>query len=87
MKKNIASMANETMNATELAPRNERDRKYSNCTIGARPCRSTSTNATIPTTAVASRETIAGDPQCQRLPSTSASTSAVSPTESAAMPG
>src|SRR3954452_13840020 len=87
MKKNIASIANETMNATELAPRNERERKNSNCTIGVRPCLSTRTNATRPTTAVASSDTTATELQPQLLPSTRASTRAVSPIEMAAMPG
>ena len=86
MKKNIASMANETMNATVFAPRNERERKNSNCTIGALPCISTSTNAVRPTTAVTSRAMISGEPQPQPLPSTSASTSALRPTLSVPMP-
>src|SRR3954471_3971352 len=86
MKKNIASMANETMNATVFAPRNERERKNSNCTMGALPCVSTSTNAVRPTTAMTSSTTISGEPQPQPLPSTSASTSALRPTESVPMP-
>ena len=86
-KKNIASIANVTMNATVLAPTNDLDRKYSNCTMGARPRSSTITKATSPTTAVARSATIGVDPQCQRFPSTSARTSAVSPSDSAAMPG
>src|SRR3954470_19594817 len=86
MKKNIASIANETMNATVFAPRNERERKNSNCTIGALPWSSTSTKATRPTTAVASSATISVDPQPQLLPSTSASTSAERPTDSAPIP-
>ena len=71
-KKNIESIANVTMKATEFAPRNERERKYSNWTIGARPRSSKTTNAANATTAVTSSATIAGDPQCQRLPSTRA---------------
>src|SRR3954453_9460460 len=87
MKKNIASIANDTMNATELAPRNERDLKNSNWTIGVRPRISTSTKPTRPTTAVTSSETIAVEPQPQLLPSTRASTNAGRPIEMAAMPG
>src|SRR3954470_2831431 len=86
MKKNIASIANETMNATVFAPRNERERKNSNCTIGVLPWSSTSTKATRPTTAVASSATISVDPQPQLLPSTRASTSAERPTDSAPIP-
>ena len=87
MKKNMASIANDTMNATELAPTNERDLKNSNWTIGVRPRISTSTNPARPTTAVASSETIAAEPHPHLLPSTRASTRAVSPIEIAAMPG
>ena len=35
MKKNIANIANVTMNATRLAPRNVRERKKLKSTIGA----------------------------------------------------
>src|SRR3954447_5871914 len=86
MKKNIASMANETMNATMFAPRNERERKNWNWTIGALPCVSTSANAGRPTTAVISSATLSGEPQPQPLPSTSASTSADRPMLNVPMP-
>ena len=79
-------MANVTTNATVFAPRNVRERKNSNWTIGALPCISTSTNATSPTAAVTRRATISGEPQPQPLPSTSASTSADRPTERVPMP-
>src|SRR3954451_18592209 len=86
MKKNIASIANETTNAAVFAPRNERDLKNSNWTIGTLPRSSTTANATRPTTAATSRATISVEPQPHELPSTSASTSDERPTDSAPMP-
>ena len=87
MKKNIASIANETRKATTFEPRNERERKKAKSTIGARERSSISTNATSAMAAVTSRATIRPEPQCHWLPSTIASTIAVNPTVIAPIPG
>src|SRR3981081_414416 len=87
MKKNIASIANDTMNATMLAPRKVRERKNLKSTIGALERSQLTTQPTITTTASTSSDTVLVLPQCQRLPSTRASTSAVSPIVMAAIPG
>ena len=63
-----------------------RDRKNAKLTIGALAPRSIITNATSATAATARSEITRADPQRQLLPSTSASTSAVSPIVTAAMP-
>ena len=86
-KKNIASIPNETMNATTFAPRNCFERSASKSTTGAADRRSIATNAAPEATLSASSPMIPGEPQPQALPSTSANTSAVSDTVSAAMPG
>jgi hypothetical protein len=75
------------MNATRLAPRKERERKNRKSTIGSTTRRSTSAKATRPTAEMASRATIAAEPQPHELPSTRASTRAERPTVIAATPG
>src|SRR4051795_5001403 len=87
MKKNTANMANEIVNATTLAPRNERERKNAKSTIGASDVRSIATNVVSPSTATTSTQMTRAEPQPHELLSTSASTSPVSPTVSEAMPG
>ena len=86
MKKNIASIANETTKATAFAPTNDRERKNWNWTIGVLPRSSTMTNATRPTIAAASSSSIRVDPQPHLLPSTRVRTSAERPTEMVAIP-
>ena len=85
-KKNWANIANVIMKPTMLAPTEVRERKKLKSIIGARTRSSITTKAASATAARANRPTIRGEPQCQLLPSTSASTSAVNPTVSAAMP-
>src|SRR4051812_46899181 len=75
------------MNATMLAPRNERDRKNLKSTIGLADRVSMTAKATRPTTATASRPTMRAELQPQLLACTSARTSAVRPTVIAATPG
>ena len=70
-----------------MAPTNERERKKAKFTIGALTRRSITTKAERLTTETASRAMIRPEPQCQGLPSTSASTSVARPTVSAAIPG
>src|SRR4051794_5321850 len=86
-KKNIASIANEMMNATRFAPRNDRERKKVKSTIGSGLRTSAETKAAIADAEVASRAMIAGESQPHALPSTSASTSEPSPTEIVRTPG
>ena len=86
-KKNWENIANVTKNATRFEPRNERERKKLKFTIGAREWSSIWTNASSPSAAVANRPRIAGEPQCQLLPSISASTSAVRLSVSVTIPG
>src|SRR5437016_842942 len=87
MKKNIASIAKLTTNATTFAPRNDRERKKLKSTIGQALRISTATNAASATTAIASRVTIRAEPQCQELPCTRASTRAARPIVIVATPG
>ena len=87
MKKNIASIANDTTKATRLVPRNERERKNEKSTIGLRTRSSMATNATSAKAASANRPTIRPEPQPQRLDSTSPRTRPVSPMVSVATPG
>src|ERR671928_1262157 len=87
MKKNIASIANETMKATRLAPKNERERKKRKSTIGSALRTSATAKATNAAAATASSPTTAGEPQPQELPSTSASTSVPRATLIVATPG
>ncbi len=87
VKKNIASIANDTMNAIAFVPRNVCERNSVKSTIGSSTRRSITAKAVRPTAAVASSATISGDPQPQLLPSISASTSAVRPVEMVKMPG
>src|ERR1019366_1583878 len=86
-KKNWASIAKETMKATRLEPRKERERKKPKSTIGATVRRSITAKATIDAIASASSPITRAEPQCQALPSTSASTIEVNPTVIAAIPG
>jgi hypothetical protein len=86
MKKNIASIANDTTKAMPFVPRNARLRRNENSTIGNRVRPSTIANDTSPATEAAARARIRGEPQPQPLPSTSASTSAPIPTVSVATP-
>ena len=87
MKKNIASIANETMKPTMFAPRKVFERNSEKSTIGSRTRGSMSAKLTRPTAAVSSRPMSSGEPQPHELPSIRASTSAVSPTESVTIPG
>src|SRR5689334_12313809 len=76
------------MKAITLAPKNVRDLKNSNCTIGAAEyLASTSTKPISATAATTSRAMILVDPQPQLLLSTSARIRAVRPIDSVAMPG
>src|SRR5205085_12385406 len=86
-KKNWENIANVTKNATRFEPRNERERKKTKSTIGARERSSIRTNAASPTAASTNSPITTGDPQCQLLPSTSASTSAVRLAVSVTIPG
>src|SRR3954452_465369 len=87
MKKNIASIANDTMNATKFAPRNDFERKNVKSTIGSALRRSAETNATVAATETPSSARIAGELQPHELPSTSATTSAPRATEIVSTPG
>src|SRR2546430_6280245 len=87
MKKNIASIENVTTKATRLAPRNDRARKKEKSTIGTFTRISITTKATSATAASANSARIGVEPQPHELPSTSASTTAVSPVVRVAMPG
>ena len=86
-KKNIANIANETMNATTLAPKNVRERKKSKSTIGARRLRSITTNAASETSASANRPSTRAEAQPHELLWMSPSTSAPSAIVSVVMPG
>src|SRR5919107_1027017 len=86
-KKNIASIPNDTMNATRLEPRNDFERKKPNSTIGSALRTSATANATSAAAETASRPRIDAEPQPHELPSTSASTSAPRPTEIVSTPG
>ena len=87
MKKNIASIENETTKATTFAPRNVRERKNVKSTIGTRARISMTTKPVSATAATANSARMPGEPQPHWLPSTSASTSAVRPVVIVAMPG
>jgi hypothetical protein len=87
MKKNIASIAKETMNATMLAPRNVRERKKLKSTIGEDWRRSITPKPASAMAAKASSTSSRVEPQCHELPSTSASTSAPRPLVSVSTPG
>src|ERR671926_1669524 len=87
MKKNIASIANETMNATRFAPKNERERKKRKSTIGSALRTSATAKAANAAGATASSPMTAGEPQPHELPSTSASTSVPRATLIVATPG
>ena len=80
-------MPNEIMKATRFAPRNCLERSASKSTIGDGARRSMRMNATREATLSASSPRIAGEPQPQPFPSTSANTSAVRETVIATMPG
>ena len=86
MKKNWANIANVTRKPTRFAPSEVRERKNVKSIIGALTRRSIWTNAASPTMATANNPMIRVEPQCQALPCTRASTSAVSPIVSAPMP-
>src|ERR671932_810512 len=87
MKKNIASIANDTMNATRFAPRNDFERKNVKSTIRSAARTSANAKATRAIADAPSSARIDAEPQPHELPSTSASTSVPRPTEMVSKPG